>query len=108
MLEVDVGFITEGTLLRLYLQVTSTDGSARFSKTSTQLQVTHAEVPDILIKHVYISSPMHYRTNFPRRLKLNGTIVWPVGYARDDLFAEWSYEDAVSYTHLTLPTICSV
>ena len=93
MLEVDVGYITEGTLLRLYLQVTSTDGSARFSKTSTQLQVTHAEVPDILIKHVYISSPMHSRTNFPRRLKLNGTIVWPMGYARDDLFAEWNYED---------------
>ena len=93
MLEADVGDLSEGTLLRLYLQVTSTDGIARFSKTSTQLQVTQAEVPDILINHVYIGSPLHSCTNFPRKLKLNGTIVWPLGYARDDLFAEWNYED---------------
>ena len=93
ILHTDVGYITEGTLLRLYLQVTSTNGRARTHTSSTQLRITHANVPDIFIKHVYIRSPLHSRTNFPKRLKLNGTIVWPMGYTRDDLVAKWDYED---------------
>ena len=92
-LETNVGFIAEGTILQLHLQVTSTDGSERSHTSSTQLQVTHIEIPDILISQTYSSSSVHLRAKFPARLKLNGTVVWPDGYSRENMVAEWSYDD---------------
>ena len=91
-LETNVGYMEEDTILLLHLQVTSTDGSARSHTSSTQLKVTHAEIPDILINHVYFGNSVHLRAKFPARLKLNGTIVWPSGYIRENMVAEWKYE----------------
>ena len=92
-LKVTVGLITPGTIIRLHLQVTSTDGGARSHTSFTQIQITHREVPDVLVNHMYCRKSSLLRTKFPTRLKLNGTISWPVGYSRSDLVAEWKYED---------------
>ena len=92
-LEMDVGSIAQGTILRLYLRVTSTDGSARSHTSSTQLHVVHTKIPNILVNHMFTSNLHRSRTKFPARLKLNGTIVWPTGYSRSDVVAKWKYED---------------